>query len=109
MKDAAQEAVANWRGRVEERLDNLIASNSSARIEEEAFRRDMRQVIQSLSGSVQACAQQISDIGPSVIEHRQKFAELQGAAKLGKVVWGGIIGGSAAIGAVASKVIDHIK
>ena len=109
MPNRSPEEISHWRGRVEERLNNLIETIGKDRTENDNFRKDMREVIQSLSGSVQACARQIADISPSVVEHRQKFAELKGAAKLGKVVWAGIVGGSAMIGAVASKAIDHIK
>jgi len=109
MTNSSIDDISRWRGRVEERLDNLIESISKDRSESVQFRNDMREVIQSLSGSVQACSQKIEDIGPYVKIHQQKFAELSGAAKLGRVVWAGIIGGSAVIGAVASKAIDHLK
>ena len=89
---------------LEERVSNLVDEFQNERDGAAQHRRDLRDVIGALSGSVRELTSTVSELKPLVYDYRERRDKARGAAALAKLLHGlgyAIAGG---IGALTHKI-----
>lgn len=107
-------ALERWRGQVDERIDRLIEVCEQQRrdFKEERdaarqHREGLRDVIGALSMSVGNLAENVKRMEPTVADYRDNAAEARGAAKLGRVLWAGLVALGTALGAALTALFQR--
>ena len=88
-------------------MSNFIDAFESERNSAREHRRDLRDVVTALSGSVRELSHTVAEIKPLVEDYRTKRDEAIGAAKAGKIIGRAVLltsnAASAAFGALLHK------
>jgi hypothetical protein len=79
--------AAEWRGRIEERLDNLIDAFQQERDRAETQRTAVLEGMNVLSTGVRELTNEVQAMKPAVADYKETRAEARGIGRLLRGVW----------------------
>jgi len=78
---------------------NLVRAHDQEREFAGAHRRELRAAVSGLSQSVALLTHELGEIKPAVASYRRESAERRGAARVSRLIYGGLLAAGSAVGA----------